>query len=247
MNTESQSLADTNPIVLAQDIHKTYSSGEATVHALRGVSLTVYRGEMVAIMGPSGCGKTTLLNTLSGLDSIDSGTIIIDKEIINKMSDRTKTDYRARHMGFVFQFFNLLPVLNAVENVELPLLLSGIPASKARQRAIESLETVGLKEWANHRPKELSGGQQQRTTIARALVNEPTIVWADEPTGNLDSAAANEMMTLIETLNEKNGQTFVIVTHNTSIGERTNRVINMRDGEIDNEIIYRPFQPVTVP
>ena len=247
MTNESQTSIKNSPIVLAKDVYKTYSSGGATVHALRGISLTVHRGEMVAIMGPSGCGKTTLLNTLSGLDSIDSGTITIDKEIINKMSDRTKTDYRARHMGFVFQFFNLLPVLSAVENVELPLLLTGVPTGKARQRAIESLQTVGLKEWANHRPKELSGGQQQRTTIARALVNEPTIVWADEPTGNLDSAAANEMMALIETLNEKNGQTFVIVTHNTSIGERTHRVINMRDGEIDNEVIHRPFQPITIP
>ena len=152
-------------------------------------------------MGPSGCGKTTLLNCLSGLDNIDSGRILIDNSDINRLSDNQKTEFRARRMGFVFQFYNLLPVLSAVENVELPLLVSGTRVKDARQRAIAALEQVHLGDWANHRPAELSGGQRQRVTVARALVNEPAIVWGDEPTGDLDSANAQEIMDLICELN----------------------------------------------
>ena len=190
---------------------------------------------MVAIMGPSGCGKTTLLNCLSGLDTIDSGTVLVDGVDLSQLTDNAKSNYRARSMGFIFQFYNLLPVLSAVENVELPLLVSSVPAKEARERALQSLSLVHLREWATHRPAQLSGGQRQRVTIARALVNDPAIVWADEPTGDLDSKNADEIMDLIVELNAANKQTFVIVTHDIRVAERTFRIINMLDGEIVDE------------
>jgi putative ABC transport system ATP-binding protein len=222
-------------IVQAEGVVKTYDTGKVKVRALRGVSLAVRRGEMVAIMGPSGCGKTTLLNCLSGLDSIDAGLILVDGTDINRLSDNQKTEYRARSMGFVFQFYNLLPVLSAVENVELPLLVAGVSAREARQRAMQALEQVHLVEWANHRPLELSGGERQRVTIARALVNDPAIVWGDEPTGDLDSASADEIMQLMVELNERNRQTFVIVTHDPRIAAVTHRIVYMVDGHIVDE------------
>jgi len=222
-------------IVQAEDVVKTYDTGKVKVRALRGVSLAVRRGEMVAIMGPSGCGKTTLLNCLSGLDTINAGRILVDGTDINRLSDNQKTEYRARSMGFVFQFYNLLPVLSAVENVELPLLVAGVSAREARQRAMQALEQVHLVEWAGHRPLELSGGQRQRVTIARALVNEPAIVWGDEPTGDLDSANADEIMQLMVELNERNQQTFVIVTHDPRIAAVTHRIVYMVDGHIVDE------------
>ena len=222
-------------IVEAQGVVKTYDTGKVKVRALRGVFLAVRRGEMVAIMGPSGCGKTTLLNCLSGLDTIDAGLILVDGTDINRLSDNQKTEYRARSMGFVFQFYNLLPVLSAVENVELPLLVAGVNARGARQRAMQALDQVHLVEWANHRPLELSGGQRQRVTIARALVNEPAIVWGDEPTGDLDSANADEIMQLMVELNERNQQTFVIVTHDPRIAAVTHRIVYMVDGHIVDE------------
>ncbi len=173
-------------IIEATALRKTYMTGSLKVEALRGVDVAVARGEMVAIMGPSGCGKTTLLNCLSGLGDFDGGEVRIAGTPLRDMSDNQKTAYRARSMGFVFQVYNLLPVLNAVENVELPLLVSGTRTSEARKRALAALERVHLETWAKHRPAELSGGQRQRVTIARALVNDPAIVWADEPTGALD-------------------------------------------------------------
>ena len=220
------------PIIEAVDVVKTYSTGKIEVHALRGVSLAVPRAEMVAIMGPSGCGKTTLLNCLSGLDVIDGGRIMIDGVDINTLSDGKKSEYRAKRMGFVFQFYNLLPVLSAVENVELPLLVSGTSAKRARERAMESLDLVHLTDWASHKPAELSGGQRQRVTIARSLVNDPAIVWADEPTGDLDSANADEIIELMVELNERHQQTFVIVTHARDIAERAHRIVQMVDGKI---------------
>ena len=231
------------PIIEAAGIHKTYSSDGNIVQALRGVSMTIRKGEMVAVMGPSGCGKTTLLNTLSGLDSIDQGLIRIEGQEIARMSDNAKTDYRARRMGFVFQFYNLLPVLSAIENVELPLLVSGVGASAARERGEAALARVGLADWARHRPAQLSGGQRQRVTIARALVNKPAIVWGDEPTGDLDSVNAGDVMDLIQELNETNLQTFVIVTHDAGVGGRCHRVIRMVDGQIVGEDQNRAFQP----
>ena len=228
-------------IIQATDIVKTYDTGKVKVEALRGVSLTIERGEMVAIMGPSGCGKTTLLNCLSGLDVIDSGQVLVDGADVNTLSDNKKTEYRARHMGFVFQFYNLLPVLSAIENVELPLLVSGTSARRAREKALAALDTVHLRDWASHKPGELSGGQRQRVTIARALVNDPAIVWGDEPTGDLDSTNANEIMDLLCDLNEKHDQTFVLVTHAREVAERTGRIIKMQDGQIisDHRIIDR--------
>ena len=226
-------------IIAAQDVHKTYAGAGEPVHALRGVTLSVARGEMVTIMGPSGCGKTTLLNCLSGLETIERGEIFVESRSIHDMPDNERTDHRARRMGFVFQFYNLLPVLSSVENVELPLLLAGLSQRESRERAMESLRSVGLADWAQHRPSQLSGGQRQRVTIARALVNDPAIVWGDEPTGDLDSTNANQIMELLEDLNQRNQQTFVIVTHDENIGRRANRTIHMRDGLIEGETIHR--------
>ena len=211
---------------------KVYRTGQFRVEALNCINLAVTQGEMVAIMGQSGCGKTTLLNCLSGLDTIDEGEIFIRGDNLRDLSDNERTTYRARHMGFIFQDFNLLPVLTAVENVELPMLVSKVPARKARERALDMLDLVGLADRAQHRPAELSGGQRQRVTIARALTNNPAIVWADEPTGNLDSETALEIIDLLCHLNLENGQTFVVVTHAAEVGKRANRVITMRDGHI---------------
>jgi putative ABC transport system ATP-binding protein len=225
------------PIVEARGVVKTYDTGKVEVHALRDVSFAVGRGEMVAIMGPSGSGKTTLLNCLSGLDAIDAGEVVIEGVDLAGMSDDARTDHRARRMGFVFQFYNLMPVLTAVENVELPLLVARIAASEARRKALAALEMVGLAERASHVPDELSGGQRQRVTIARALVNEPAIVWADEPTGDLDSENAEEIVALMRELNRERGLTFLIVTHDIGVGRATDRIVRMVDGEIVGEEI----------
>ena len=220
-------------IVVAKGVHKTYDSGKGViVHALRGVDLTVKRGEMVGIMGPSGCGKTTLLNCLSGIDEIDEGEILVDGMSLADMDDDARTDHRARQMGFVFQLYNLLPVLSSVENVELPMLVSGVSSREARKRALSAMDMVGLADWAAHRPSQLSGGQRQRVTVARALVNNPSIIWADEPTGDLDSETAQGIVDLILDLNKRNGQTFVIVTHAQEIGDQCDRIVRMRDGLI---------------
>jgi putative ABC transport system ATP-binding protein len=186
-------------------------------------------------MGPSGCGKTTLLNCLSGLDTPDEGQVDIEGVSLSGMSDRERTSYRARRMGFVFQFYNLLPVLSAVENVELPLLVSGVRLREARKRASEALDQVGLGERLNHRPSELSGGERQRTTIARALVNRPALVWADEPTGDLDSETAGEIMDVLVSLNQEQGLTFILVTHDRGVGARCQRIVWMRDGLVESE------------
>jgi len=230
--SSSQTAAANGPIIEAVDVTKTYDTGKVKVNALRGVSLSIQPGEMVAIMGPSGCGKTTLLNCLTGLDTIDGGRVTIEGTDISKMSDNDKTEHRAKRMGFIFQFYNLLPVLSAVENVELPLLVSGIGSKEARSRAMQALEIVHLEEWATHKPAELSGGQRQRVTIARALVNNPAIVWGDEPTGDLDSSNAAEIMDLLTRLNHDHGQTFILVTHDSGIAQRTRRIIRMQDGTI---------------
>ena len=222
-------------IIDARGVVKTYRTDDVEVKALRGVSLQVPRGEMVAIMGPSGCGKTTLLNCLSGLDTINGGLILINSEDINRMSDNKRTEFRATQMGFVFQFYNLLPVLNAIENVELPLLVSGTKSREARAQAEAALDLVHLKDWAKHKPSQLSGGQRQRVTIARALVNRPAIVWGDEPTGDLDTANADEIMELITDLNRRHQQTFVIVTHAPEVAARCHRIVFMKDGEIVRE------------
>lgn len=229
--------SESGPIIQAVGVNKTYDTGEIKVVALRDVNLTINRGEMVAIMGPSGCGKTTLLNCLSGLDTIDSGEILIGGVDLSQLRDDARTSFRARQMGFIFQFYNLLPVLNAVENVELPLLVSGTRPKEARERAMAALERVSIREWATHRPAELSGGQRQRVTIARALVNDPAIVWGDEPTGDLDSKSAADILDLLRDLNKRNRQTFVLVTHDPGIGAMCDRIIHMHDGSIVDETL----------
>ncbi|MBT4511086.1 MAG: ABC transporter ATP-binding protein [Chloroflexi bacterium] len=220
-------------IIDVKGVHKTYDTGKVKVHALRGVDLNITEGEMVAVMGPSGCGKTTLLNCLSGIDSIDEGEIFVKGNHIPKMSDKERTKFRAEEMGFVFQAFNLLPVLSVVENVELPLLVSGVKQKIARKQAEEILDLVSLADQRNKRPAELSGGQQQRVAVARALVNSPAIVWGDEPTGNLDSETAMGIMEVLRKLNKEKRQTFVLVTHAAEVGEMTDRIIRMRDGVIE--------------
>jgi putative ABC transport system ATP-binding protein len=219
-------------IVRAEGVHKTYETGSDKVTALRGVDFAVERGEMVAVMGPSGCGKTTLLNCLSGLDSVNAGRVLIESTDLANLKDRQRTDYRARRMGFIFQVYNLLPVLSAVENVELPLLVSGMRPAESRKRAMDALDRVGLADWSKHRPAELSGGQRQRVTIARSLINNPAIVWADEPTGALDSHTASDIMQLLEDLNTTAGLTLVIVTHDPGVGAQCHRIVHMHDGEI---------------
>lgn len=222
----------TDPIIHANEVVKTYRSRDVVVEALNNVSFAVQSGEMVAVMGPSGCGKTTLLNCLSGLDSIDSGDVSIAGRLLRTMSDDALSEYRAKSMGFVFQAYNLLPVLTVQENVELPLILAGNSQKNSRDRATEKLDLVGLGDRIDHLPAELSGGQQQRVAIARALANDPSIVWADEPTGNLDSTNAGEIMELLKRLNKEQGQTFVLVTHSDEVGGMADRIVRMSDGVI---------------
>lgn len=218
-------------MVRATRLRKLYRGG-AEVEALRGVDFEVGRGEMVAVVGPSGSGKTTLLNCLSGLDRFDTGQVWVDGRDLTAMSDRDRTAYRMRSMGFVFQAFNLLPVLTAAENAEIPLLLNGVRPKEARRRAIDALETLGMADRAGHRPDQLSGGEQQRVAVARALVHNPAVVWADEPTGNLDTEVTNVIIELLVRTNRQ-GQTIVLVTHNPLVAERAARVVRMRDGRID--------------
>ncbi len=223
-------------MVEASDVWKVYQTGPLKVEALRGLNLKIRKGEMMAVMGPSGCGKTTLLNCLSGLDDLSQGRVAIEGTDLAKMTDDQKSEFRAKRMGFIFQAYNLLPVLTAQENVELPLLLSGVPESEAGKAAVESLKMVGLAEWKSHKPMELSGGQQQRAAVARALVNKPAIVWADEPTGNLDSENSQEIVKLLRTLNHDYGLTMVLVTHDQHIAQETDRIVLMRNGQIEKEI-----------
>lgn len=220
-------------MIVSEKVHKYYEGG-VRVHALRGVDLSINRGEMVAIMGPSGCGKTTLLNCLSGLENISSGRVLIGGKDLNALSDNRRTELRALNMGFVFQFYNLLPVLTSLENVELPLLLAG-KAKGAKTKAKKALETVGLGDRCHHRPPELSGGERQRVTIARAVVNEPDIIWADEPTGDLDTDNSERIMDLLCKLKEKNGHTIVLVTHDEMVARRAERMIYMENGLIQRE------------
>ncbi|GCE05921.1 ABC transporter ATP-binding protein [Dictyobacter aurantiacus] len=228
-------LSEDEIMIEAIAIRKEFTTGALHVQALKGVDLRIARGEVVAIMGPSGCGKTTLLNCLSGLDAVTSGLIRIAGRDIRSLSDRELTAFRAREMGFIFQTYNLLPVLSGLENVELPLLVSGVRAREARARAQASIEWVGLTRWARHRPAEMSGGQRQRFAIARALATAPALVWADEPTGALDSITSQEIIDLMLRLNREHGLTFVWVTHAPEVARQAQRLITMRDGLIEHD------------
>jgi len=214
----------------ATALWKIYASGDSTVQAVRGVDVEIKEGEMIAIMGPSGCGKTTLLNVLSGIDEPNSGEVMIDGNPMYSVSDDKRTQMRAENLGFIFQDFNLLPVLSAVENVELPLLLLGKSASESRKSALEALDSVGLADRSEHRPTELSGGQQQRVAIARAIVHHPKVILCDEPTGNLDSATSGTVMALLKEINEKLGTTFLLVTHDKDVASQCSRILTMDDG-----------------
>ena len=222
-------------IVSAVDVDKIYTTGQEDLYALNKLNLRIEEGEILAVMGASGSGKTTLLNILSGLDQASSGEIYIAGNNIAHLSDNALTEYRARHMGFIFQSYNLLPVLSAQENVEMAAFLAGASLGKARSKAQEKLRLVNMQDRLRHKPAELSGGQQQRVTIARALVNDPEIIWADEPTGNLDTANEADIMDLMVKLNRENNQTFVLVTHSDRVAKIANRVVIMEDGRIIDE------------
>ena len=219
----------------ARALWKVYQSGDNMVQAVRGINIKLLQGEMVAIMGPSGCGKTTLLNVLSGIDEPSSGQVLVDGKQLFGISDDERTEMRAHNFGFIFQNFNLLPVLSAVENVELPLLLVGKASSEARQGALKALSSVGLEDRANHRPSELSGGQQQRVAIARAIVHSPSVILCDEPTGNLDSGTSGEVMQLLKQINLENNSLLLVVTHDIKIAQQCDRILQMGDGLIIND------------
>jgi len=237
------------PILIAEGVRKIYRTGDVEVAALRGLDLEVAHGEFLGVMGPSGSGKTTLLNCLSGLDEIDSGRVLIDDLSIHELSDAARTRHRAESMGFIFQAFNLIPVFTVTENVELPLLLSHVPERNARRQARSTLERVGLGHRLDRRPTELSGGEQQRVAIARAIAGRPRIVWADEPTGNLDSETAHSVMNLLTELH-KEGLTLILVTHDSTVGALADRLITVKDGALvgDQRLVGPDAvgEPVTV-
>ena len=233
-------------VVEARNLAKTYDTGGARVLAVRGVNLSVERGEFVAIMGPSGCGKSTLLNLLAGLDRPTAGEVWLDGERIDQLSETQLAHVRRRKIGFVFQFFNLVPTLSVVENVELPLLLVGGRRREARRSANELLGRLGVAEKHGAAPVLLSGGEQQRVALARALANTPAIVLGDEPTGNLDSAATREVLALLRVARDR-GQTLLIATHDARVAASADRIVNLRDGLVSDETQLQAARPVALP
>jgi putative ABC transport system ATP-binding protein len=231
-----------DPILVAEGVRKIYRSGADSIVALHGLDLDVPHGQFVAVMGPSGSGKTTLLNCVSGLDEIDAGRVLVEGLSIHELSDKKRTKHRAKEMGFIFQAFNLIPVFTATENVELPLLLAGVRETDARIRARETLERVGLGHRLDRRPMELSGGEQQRVAVARALAGEPSIVWADEPTGNLDSEMAAAVIDLLGELHDE-GLTIILVTHDPTVAAHADRLITVRDGRlVEDKLLTGPVE-----
>ena len=231
------------PLIETRDLWKTYVMGDEEIHALRGVAISIERGEYVAIMGPSGSGKSTLMNLIGCLDTPSKGSYLLNEKEVAAMNDDELARIRNEEIGFVFQTFNLLPRATALHNVELPLVYAGIPAKLRQERARQALEKVELTQRASHKPNELSGGQRQRVAIARALVNNPSILLADEPTGNLDSKTGNEIMGVFARLHQ-NGNTIVLVTHEADIAAYAHRVISIRDGQVEKDITQTPVQPL---
>jgi putative ABC transport system ATP-binding protein len=226
---------DRAPALVIQDVVKTYVMGDSEVHALRGVSLTIDRNDYVAIMGPSGSGKSTLMNVIGCLDTPSSGTYLLEGQSVGNMSDDELAEIRNRQIGFVFQTFNLLPRANVLHNVELPLVYAGVPREERRRRAEAAIARVGLSDRAHHKPNELSGGQRQRVAVARALVGNPSIILADEPTGNLDSRTGAEIMGMFDELHAS-GQTIILITHEDDIAAHAHRIIRLRDGMIESDV-----------
>lgn len=226
-------MTETSEIVVETiDLKKEYHLGDVIVPALQGIDLQIKKGEFLVIMGPSGSGKSTLLNMIGGLDNPTAGQVFINGQDISKMSDSSLTELRAREIGFIFQFYNLVPVLTALENVELPMMVTGINEKEGKKRAIELLEMVGLGDRLHHRPDELSGGQRQRVSIARALANTPSIVLADEPTGDVDTKTGDEILDIMHHLNKNMGVTMIVITHDPAVSEHCDRLIRIIDGQI---------------
>ena len=234
MTTGNRSIPPTEPIVLVEELYKSYRRGSQEIAVLRGINLEINEGNFVALMGPSGSGKTTLLNLIAGIDRPDDGRLIVAGMDIRRLGDLDLAHWRAHHIGFVFQFYNLLPVLSGLENVELPLLLRDLNRRQRREHAMLALELVGLKDRIHHFPRELSGGQQQRVAIARAIVTDPTLIVADEPTGDLDKASAAEVLVLMEQLNQEFGKTIIMVTHDPRAAEKAREIHRLDKGVLDN-------------
>ena len=236
----SQSNASPDPLVRLRDVHKRYRRGNQLVPVLAGISFDIAAGEFLALMGPSGSGKSTLLNLIAGIDRADGGELIVAGEDITRLDEADLADWRAKNIGFIFQFYNLMPVLDARENVELPLLLTGLSGRERRARAEFALEMVGLADRMDHTPNELSGGQQQRVAIARALVSDPTLIVADEPTGDLDRDSANDVLKLLQRLNDEVGKTIVMVTHDQRAAEAAHAIMHLEKGELSAREVVRP-------
>jgi putative ABC transport system ATP-binding protein len=224
-------------IIVTEDVKKTYKDNGVEVRAVRGVDLTISPGEFTAIVGPSGSGKTTFLNIISGLDTPTDGKVWLNGRPLSEMKGKELSDFRRDHIGFIFQAYNLIPVLTVEENVEYIMLLQGVPKAERHKRVMEILEEVGLNEYAHRLPAKLSGGQQQRVAIARAMVSNPDLILADEPTANLDSQTGSELLDMMKDLNEKKGMTFLFSTHDEMIMERARRVITLRDGIIADDVV----------
>ena len=232
-------MEEQHSIIVTEDVKKTYKDNGMEVPAVQGVSLTITPGEFTAIVGPSGSGKTTFLNIISGLDTPTAGKVWLDGKMLSEMKGKELSDFRRDHIGFIFQAYNLIPVLSVEENVEYIMLLQGVPKAERHQRVMEILKEVGLEEYPNRLPSKLSGGQQQRVAIARAMVSKPRLILADEPTANVDSKTGAELLDMMRELNKKTGMTFVFSTHDKMIMDRARRVVTLRDGLVSEDVVKK--------